>query len=195
MYGLPNSYMQPSYWYGPWQPRQAFVYPMPPYVYPAAMYPTPLQPLYDPMPARSDEQGQKLEDHGPKPYVVNIEEATTRNRTFRTAIWTGKHLQVTVMSIPVGEDIGLEVHPNTDQFIRIEEGQGLVEMGATKDNLNYRVRASKDDAIMVPAGTWHNVTNTGDRPLQVYSIYAPPQHPFGTVHVTKADAAAERAHE
>jgi len=102
-------------------------------------------------------------------------------------------LQVTLMSIEPGGDIGLEVHPNVDQFIRIEQGHGLVQMGERKDRLDFERRVSEDDAIMIPAGTWHNVTNTGRVPLKLYSVYAPPEHPFGTVHRTKAEAmAAER---
>ena len=132
----------------------------------------------------------ELKDYGPEPFVVNINRATKNNNTFRTALWTGSHLQLTLMSINVGEDIGLEIHPNTDQFIRIEQGQGLVQMGDRKDNLNFEKRAFADDAIFIPAGTWHNVINTGYVPLKVYSIYAPPNHPKGTVHKTKADAAA-----
>ena len=131
-----------------------------------------------------------LNDHGKKPFVVNINQAARQNNTFRTAIWTGNHLQVTLMSINVGEDIGLEIHPNVDQFLRIEEGQGLVQMGKSKDSLNFVKNVGDDFAVMVPAGTWHNVTNTGNTPLKLYSIYAPPNHPFGTVHRTKADAEA-----
>ncbi|UOE60330.1 cupin domain-containing protein [Priestia filamentosa] len=135
----------------------------------------------------------ELKDYGRQPFVVNINEATKQNKTFRTAVWTGHHLQVTLMSIKKEEDIGLEIHPKTDQFLRVEEGQGLVQMGKTKNNLSFRKRVSDDDAIMVPAGTWHNVTNIGNRPLKIYSIYAPPEHPFGTVHRTKKEAeAAER---
>lgn len=127
-------------------------------------------------------------DQGGKPFVVNIEKAAEENRNFRTALWTGRHLQVTLMSIPPGEDIGLEVHRNVDQFIRIEEGQGLVQIGDRRNALNFERRVSEDDAIMIPAGKWHNVINTGRRALKLYSIYAPPEHPFGTVHRTKADA-------
>jgi len=129
-----------------------------------------------------------LQDYGTRPFVVNIEEATMQNSNYRTALWTGRHLQVTLMSINVGEDIGLEVHPTTDQFIRIEEGQGLVQMGDSRDNLDFQTMADDGYAIMVPAGTWHNITNTGHHPLKVYSIYAPPEHPFGTVEATKASA-------
>ena len=131
-----------------------------------------------------------LKDYGRQPYVVNINRAAKQNRTFRTALWTGKHLQVTLMSINVGEEIGLEIHPDTDQFIRIEQGEALVQMGEARDHLHFERRASKNDAIMIPAGTWHNVINTGNTPLKFYSIYAPPEHPFGTVHETKAEALA-----
>lgn len=132
-----------------------------------------------------------LKDYGPKPFVVNINEATLQNNNYRTALWTGKHLQVTLMSINPGDDIGLEVHPDTDQFLRVEGGQGLVKMGPSKENLNFQEKVSNDFAIMVPAGTWHNVVNTGNRPLKLYSIYAPPHHPFGTVQHTKAIAHME----
>ena len=134
-------------------------------------------------------------DYGPEPFVINIDQATKQNNTFRTALWTGNYLQLTLMSINVGEDIGLENHPNLDQFIRIEQGQGLVKMGYSKDNLDFQRRVADDYAIIIPAGTWHNLINTGNRPLKLYSIYAPPQHPKGTVHRTKADAiAAEYNH-
>jgi mannose-6-phosphate isomerase-like protein (cupin superfamily) len=136
------------------------------------------------------QQVMLLKDYGKRPLVVDIEKVTKLNNNFRTALWTGEHFQVTLMNINVGEDIGLEVHPNTDQFIRIEEGQGLVQMGDRRENLDFIVNAFEDYAIMIPAGKWHNITNTGNKPLKVYVIYAPPQHPFGTVHPTKADAMA-----
>ena len=131
-----------------------------------------------------------LRDYGPKPYVVDIDRATKQNTNYRTALWTGKHLQLTLMSIPVGGDIGVEVHPVIDQFIRIEQGQGIAQMGPNKNNLNFQRRVGDGFAIFVPAGTWHNVVNTGNVPLKLYSIYAPPQHPRGTVHATKAIAHA-----
>jgi mannose-6-phosphate isomerase-like protein (cupin superfamily) len=143
---------------------------------------------------QDDRQRPDLRDYGGNPHVINIERAAEWNTDFRRAIWTGRHLQVVLMSIEPGSDIGLEVHPNVDQFIRIEEGYGLVRMGPRRDNLNFVRRVSEDDAIMIPAGTWHNVTNTGPRPLKLYTIYGPPNHPFGTVHRTKAEAeAAEQA--
>ncbi|WP_413229973.1 cupin domain-containing protein [Halobacillus litoralis] len=129
-----------------------------------------------------------VKDYGSNPFVIDINQATKQNDTYRTALWTGSNLQVTLMSINVGEDIGLEVHPDVDQFLRIEQGQGIVQMGESKNNLNFERDVYDDYAIMIPAGTWHNVTNTGNTPLKLYSIYAPPNHPFGTVHVTKADA-------
>ncbi|WHX24546.1 cupin domain-containing protein [Virgibacillus halodenitrificans] len=132
----------------------------------------------------------RLKDYGKQPYVINIEEAAKRNNNFRTAIWTGDNLQVTVMSIPVGGDVGLEVHPDVDQFLRIEEGQGVVQMGNTESNLNFQRQVTEDYAIMVPAGKWHNLINTGNIPLKLYTIYAPPEHPFGTIHRTQEESMA-----
>ena len=129
-------------------------------------------------------------DYGPNPFVVDINKATTHNDTYRTALWTGSHIQLTLMSIPVCGDIGLEVHPDVDQFLRIEDGQGLVQMGDKEDHLYFHQPAYEDYAIFIPAGTWHNVTNTGNRPLKLYSIYGPPNHPWGTIHQTKAIAEA-----
>ena len=131
-----------------------------------------------------------ITDFGPNPFVVDINKATLYNNTFRTALWTGNHLQLTLMSIPVGEDIGLEMHPNVDQFLRIEEGQGLVQMGDSRDRMYFRQPAFDDFAIFIPAGTWHNLTNTGNRPIKLYSIYASPNHPWGTIHQTKTIAEA-----
>jgi len=132
----------------------------------------------------------KATDFGPNPFVVDINKAVLHNDNFRTALWTGNHLQLTLMTIPVGKDIGLEVHPHVDQFLRIEEGHGLVQMGNTQDYLYFRQPVFDDFAIFVPAGTWHNLTNTGNKPLKLYSIYAPPNHPWGTIHQTKEIAEA-----
>ena len=143
-----------------------------------------------PGPAGTNAPPAALKDYGPEPFVIHIDGATKRNNTFRTALWTGKYLQLTLMSINVGEDIGLENHPHTDQFLRIEQGRGLVKMGSSKDSLTFQRYVAENDAIIVPAGTWHNLVNTGNRPLKLYSIYAPPKHPKGTVHRTKEDAMA-----
>ena len=132
----------------------------------------------------------ELKDYGPAPFVINIESAANQNEYFRTVLWTGKHLQLTLMSIGVGEDIGLEIHPELDQFIRIEEGQGIVKMGVSKDRLDFQQIVNDNYAFIIPAGTWHNLINTGNTPIKLYSIYAPPQHPHGTVHKTKAEAMA-----
>lgn len=135
-----------------------------------------------------------LKDYGPQPFVINIEKATKQNKNFRTALWTGKHLQLTLMSLLPGEDIGLEIHPNIDQFIRIEHGQGIVKMGEQRERLNFQQRVFEDFVFIIPANTWHNLINTGSEPLKLYSIYAPPQHPFGTVHTTKAESEAAEEH-
>jgi mannose-6-phosphate isomerase-like protein (cupin superfamily) len=167
------------------------------------MYPSPYfdnQPSY--YPDFSDQfvnhynhgAGIELKDYGPEPFAVNIEEATKQNNNYRTALWTGGHLQLTLMSIKVDGDIGLEIHPNVDQFIRIEEGQGIVQMGSSKNNLNFQRNVYDNFAIFIPAGTWHNLINTGDKPIKLYSIYAPPQHPHGTVHKTKESAHAHESY-
>ena len=129
-----------------------------------------------------------IKDYGPDSFVVNIEEITGQNTNFRTALWTGKHLQITLMNINVGESIGLEQHSNLDQFIRIEQGVGIVQMGDTPNNLNIERKVNENYAIVIPAGKWHNLTNIGNIPIKLYSIYASPQHPKGTIHVTKQDA-------
>jgi len=110
------------------------------------------------------------------------------NSAYRVALWTGEHLQLTLMSIDVGDDIGLEMHPDVDQFIRIEEGLGIVRMGESPGALSYQAGVSDDYAILIPAGKWHNLINIGSKPLKLYSIYAPPEHPRGTVHLTKQEA-------
>jgi len=130
-------------------------------------------------------------DYGPLPFVIDINKATLANDTYRTALWTGKKLQLTLMSINPGEDIGLEVHPDNDQFLRIEKGTGVVQMGNSRDNLYFHQNVYDDYAIFVPAGTWHNVTNLGKEAMKIYTIYAPPHHPHGTVHQTKAIAEAQ----
>ena len=137
----------------------------------------------------------EIKDYGPNPFVIDINEAAKQNNNFRTSLWTGDHLQITLMSINTGEDIGLEMHPDVDQFIRIEEGRGIVRMGDSSDTLNFQENVNDDFAFVIPAGKWHNLINTGNEPLKLYSIYAPPQHPRGTIHKTReiADAAESRS--
>lgn len=127
-------------------------------------------------------------DRGKEPMVVDIEGMTLENENYRTTIWTGEKLQVTVMTIQPGDDIGLEVHHGIDQFLRIEEGEGLCQMGESEDNLTFEEKVKDDFAIFVPADMWHNVINTGDKPLKLYTIYAGPGHLPGTVHPTHEDA-------
>jgi mannose-6-phosphate isomerase-like protein (cupin superfamily) len=126
-------------------------------------------------------------DQGPHPYVVDIEQATLDNTTYRTTIWTGAHLQATLMSIDPGEDIGLEVHPDNDQFLRLEQGRARCRMGPAHDDLPFDEEVRADWAVFVPAGTWHNIINTGAEPVRLYAIYGPRDHVPGTVHRTKRD--------
>lgn len=128
------------------------------------------------------------DDTGPKPHAFDIEKATRENSAYRAVVWTGKYLQVTLMSIPVGESIGLEVHPETDQFVRVEAGTGRVVMGPSKDTLDFTQDVSDGWTTQVPAGTWHDVKNTGDEPLKLYTIYAPVHHAKGIVQATSGQA-------
>jgi mannose-6-phosphate isomerase-like protein (cupin superfamily) len=149
-----------------------------------------------PAPAQSDrpdraspklatKANQTTTDEGPRPFTVDIAKATLANTKYRATLWTGKNLQLTVMTIEPGQDIGLELHPDHDQFLRVETGKARVQMGPSKEDLSF-VREVEDDwVVLVPAGSWHNLTNIGDKPLKVYSIYAPPEHPHGTVHDKK----------
>lgn len=171
-------------------------YPYPYYQNPSMFYPYPYPywanpPMHHPGPPK---HCIELKDYGPEPFVVNIEEATKQNTNFRTALWTGEYLQLTLMSIQAGDDIGLEIHTDHDQFIRIEEGEGIVKMGDRKDHLDFQAKVYDDYAIFIPAGKWHNLINTGCKPLKLYSIYAPPEHPRGTVHETKEDAERDHGH-
>ena len=129
-----------------------------------------------------------IQDIGPKPNAFDIENATKDNANYRTVAWSGKYLQVTLMSIEPGQSIGLEAHPDTDQFLRLDAGQGQCKMGPTKDNLNFVQDVEDGWCITVPAGTWHDVINTGSEPLRLYAIYAPVHHAAGKVHDTYAEA-------
>jgi mannose-6-phosphate isomerase-like protein (cupin superfamily) len=128
-------------------------------------------------------------------WVDNVEDVTVANTNFRTVLFTRTHIQLTVMSLAVGEDIGWEMHDHLDQFLRIERGSGVLKLGPTEDAVTEEHEVSDDWAMIIPAGTWHDVVNTGDTELKLYSIYGPPDHPAGTVHVTKADADAAESSE
>ncbi len=134
-----------------------------------------------------------VKDNGPQPNAFDIESATRQNDNYRVVAWTGKHLQVTLMSIPAGQSIGLESHPGTDQFLRVDAGRGKAVMGPAKDQLDFEQDVTDGWSVQVPAGTWHDVINTGDEPLRLYTIYAPSHHAFGAVQATSADAEREEA--
>jgi mannose-6-phosphate isomerase-like protein (cupin superfamily) len=134
-----------------------------------------------------------ITDNGPRPNAFDIESATRQNENYRTVAWTGKFLQVTLMSIPVGESIGLESHPGTDQFLRVDAGRGRAVMGPAKDQLDFEQDVSDGWSVQVPAGTWHDVINTGTAPLRLYTIYAPSHHALGAVQPTSEDAEREEA--
>ena len=130
-------------------------------------------------------------DIGPDPQSFNLEEATVENANYRTVAWSGRYLQVTLMSIPESGDVGLEMHPETDQFLRLDAGRGRVQMGPSQDNLEFDQDVSDGWCILVPAGTWHNVTNIGDEPMQLYAVYAPVHHAAGKIQPTAEDAEAD----
>ena len=139
--------------------------------------------LYD-----NNRSDMRSDDYGPEPVALDIVQMAEGNYYFRSAVWTGEYLQTTLMNIRPGGDIGLEKHPDTDQMILVIEGWGLVSMGQERDRADYKKRVKSGSAIFVPAGIWHNVTNTGKRSLKLISVYAPPEHPHGTVHKTQQDA-------
>jgi len=120
-----------------------------------------------------------------KGFIDDIEKLTEENDNFRKVLYTGKHMQLVLMTLQPGEEIGLEVHDGHDQFFRIEEGEGEVVINGVT------TQVEDDDAVIVPAGAEHNVINTGDEPLRLYTIYSPPEHRDGVVHATKADETEE----
>ncbi len=120
-------------------------------------------------------------------WVDNIEQTTLENPNFRTVVYTGVHTQLTVMRLRPGEDIGWESHPDIDQFLRIESGEGRLDLGTTESAVDEQHDVRAHWAFIIPAGKWHNVTNTGQGDLKLYSLYSPPEHRDGTIHVTKAD--------
>jgi mannose-6-phosphate isomerase-like protein (cupin superfamily) len=123
-----------------------------------------------------------------KGFVDDIEDRTEENADFRRVLYTGKQMQLVLMALRPGEEIGEEVHRDRDQFFRVEKGKGEVWIDGHKSKIEG------DTAIIVPAGARHNVKNTGDKPLKLYTLYAPPEHADKTVHVTRADALASKEH-
>jgi mannose-6-phosphate isomerase-like protein (cupin superfamily) len=123
-----------------------------------------------------------------KAFIADIEDRTEANRDFRHVIYTGPHLQLVLMALEPGEEIGEEIHEGTDQFFRVEDGKGEIWVDGQKTPIE------SDTGIVIPAGARHNIRNTGRKPLRMYTLYAPPQHADGTVHRTRAEAvAAEHA--
>jgi mannose-6-phosphate isomerase-like protein (cupin superfamily) len=128
-------------------------------------------------------------------WIGNIETSTLDNENFRTVLHTGTTMQLTVMRLQPGEEIGWEQHDHIDQFIRVEEGVAEVHTKSSGEDEPVVRRLEDDWATIIPAGTWHNVVNVGEGDLKLYSIYSPPEHPDGAVHHTKAEAdAAEAQH-
>ena len=127
-------------------------------------------------------------DMGNTACIINVKKQTLSNYHFRKAIWTGDNLQVTVMSIPSGGEIGIEIHDDVDQFLKVEYGIASVYMGKTKQDVKFVGNANSNYAILIPAGTVHNIINEQKTPLKLYSVYAPPKHPIGTIHKTKFEA-------
>lgn len=121
-----------------------------------------------------------------KGYVTNIEKETVENTDYRRVLYTGRYSQLVLMCIQPGEEIGNEVH-GLDQFIRIEQGSARIVLNNGEDEHDVE----DDWAIVIPAGTWHNVINTGDEELKLYSIYSPPEHEEGTIHEAKEDEVEE----
>ena len=135
------------------------------------------------------------EDMGGEPWVLNIEEATLANENYRIANWTGSYMQLVFMSLKPGEIIDLEMHKGTDQFIRIEEGEARVLMGKTEGKLDFDEKVSDDWSVLIPAGYWHSIENTGTTDLKLYTLYGPPEHQKGTVNKTYEEAKEAHEHE
>lgn len=123
-----------------------------------------------------------------KGFIGNIEDLTRQNRDYRRVLYTGQHMQLVLMALLPGEEIGEEVHGETDQFFRVEAGRGEVWIDGRRTEIESEM------AILVPAGARHNIRNTGDEPLELYTLYGPPEHADGTVQATKADAEASEEH-
>ncbi len=129
-------------------------------------------------------------------WLGDIGAITLDNSTFRTVLFTGANVQLTVMCLQPGEEIGLEMHDHLDQFIRVEAGAAKITLGPSESEIEITHEVAEDWAAIIPGGTWHNVINRGSSPLRLYSLYAPAEHPDGAVHLTKADAdAAEADHQ
>ena len=139
----------------------------------------------EPRERRREERAPVGRDMGNAPTLLNMKSATSGNPFYRNTLWTGEHSQLTLMSIPIGEEIGTELHNENDQFIKIEDGIAEVFFGNSPEELSTVGRANSEYAVIIPAGIYHNIKNVGSTPLKLYSVYSPAHHPYGTVNKTK----------
>jgi mannose-6-phosphate isomerase-like protein (cupin superfamily) len=136
-----------------------------------------------------------IRDMGDKPAIINISALAEQNDNFRTAIWSGTNMQITLMSLASGEETGVEIHPDTDQMISVVDGYAMVEMGTDQKRLNFRQRVPSGYTIIIPEATYHNVRSIGKAPLKLYTVYAPAHHPWGTVDKTRLDSVEREERE
>ena len=129
-----------------------------------------------------------VRDYGGEPLICNINDAADMNENFRFSLWTGHDMQLTLMSIPPDGEIGAEMHSDVEQLISVEKGEAKILMGSSEKELKTIATIGEGYVTVIPRGTWHNIVNDGQRPLKLYSVYAPPEHPFDTVHRTKKDS-------
>jgi len=145
-------------------------------------------PLPDELYNQYEDDEESSRDKGKDHFITNIENRTIENKYFRKVLYTATNCQLVVMSVPVNEDLGEEIHESIDQFIRIEEGEGKVVFNGVEYNF------IKGGAFIIPQGTKHNIINTGHTDLKLYTVYSPPNHLKNTVHRTKADAERDKEH-
>ena len=132
--------------------------------------------------------GSEIIDRGNAPYVFDASKIVKENNNYRTAIWTGKHMQLTVMSIPVGADTGVEIHDGFEQMIIPVSGNGEIRMGRDAGMMETRGDLFHSTVAIIPSSSYHIIKNTGSEPLKLISVYAPPAHRFGTVHKVNPEA-------
>ena len=133
-------------------------------------------------------QSGGFRDMGNAPTVTDLEKQALDNENYRLALWTGRGLQITLMTIPIGEKTGIEKHDGTDQIVTVVSGNAEINMGRTERDLKNAIPLCERSTAIIPSGAMHNIKNVGRVPLRLYSIYAPKVHPFGTVDKTKEDA-------
>ena len=133
---------------------------------------------------RSQTYDPELTDRGNEPLIINLKDAAQRNDSFLRALWTGEKMQMTVMNIPVGEEIGIEMHDG-DQYLRVEDGYAEIFTGMARDRLTNRATVDRDFGVIIPKGVYHNIKNAGRAPLRLISVYAPKEHPYGANIKTK----------